>query len=95
VETLEHIMSTEKPPLSLGQIEKRRNALAKFANNQKKSAEVKASLQEMDKVYLHGRGNLKLWTSEILNEIDAIFVQHFMHNGSPYSFSSCPAALNI
>lgn len=34
----------------------------------------------MDEEYLRGRGNLKLWSTEILAKIDMIFIKYFMDN---------------
>jgi hypothetical protein len=35
----------------------------------------------MDEEYLRGRGNLKLWSIEILAKIDMIFIKYSMDNG--------------
>lgn len=93
METLERIVNAKKPPLSLSQIEKSREALVEWGRNKTKQVETKAKLQDMDKEYLRGRGDLSLWTTEILNEIDVLFVGHFMYMGEPIWFLFMPGSV--
>lgn len=89
VETLERIMNEKTPPMTLEEIVAKRDALEDLRNKARIS-ELKTSLQEMDKEYLRGRGNLKLWSTEILAKIDMIFVKYFMDNGEPLRYLFYP-----
>jgi hypothetical protein len=91
IETLEHIANEKKPPLTLGQLERKLDTLKMDRHRHaKKLAETKASLEEMDAEYLSGRGDLSVWTTEILAKLDAIFVVHFIVNGEPVPFLFAP-----
>ena len=55
IETLEHIANEKKPPLMLGQLERKLDTLKMDRHwHTKKLAETKASLEEMDAEYLSG-----------------------------------------
>ena len=73
-------MNKKTLPMSLEEIVAKRNMLEDLRNKAKIS-KLKTSLQEMDKEYLHGQRNLKLWSTEILAKIDMIFIKYFMNNG--------------
>jgi hypothetical protein len=90
VETLERIVNPKKPPLTIGQIDKGRAALVQWGKNKTRLGEARANLQDMEKAYVHGRGDLSLWTTEILNKIDIVFVQHFMLMGDPIYYLFMP-----
>jgi hypothetical protein len=79
-----------KAPLSAGQIGKSREALAKWRNNASRLEETKANLQDMERAYVRGRGDLSLWTTEILDKIDNVFVVHFMYLGDPIYYLFMP-----
>jgi hypothetical protein len=51
---------------------------------------LKAELKEMDEVYLSGRGNLDVWTLEIMNEIGKAFVDNFMEDKESHDFLVLP-----
>ena len=53
-------------------------------------AALKAELKEMDEAYLSGRGNLDVWTPEIMDEIDKAFVDNFMEDKEPLDFLFFP-----
>ena len=59
VETLECIMNEKTLPMSLKEIVTKRDMLEDLRNKVQIS-KLKTSLQEMDKKYLRGQGNLKL-----------------------------------
>ena len=48
----------------------------------------------MEAAYVSGRGNLKLWKCELLDEIDRIFVEHFMKGGEPVDYLFTPHDIN-
>jgi hypothetical protein len=89
VETLERIVNENAPPLSFAEINQKCDEM-KQTRDKKRVAEAKASLQDMEKQYVSGRGNLKLWTTEILAKIDAIFVASFMFDGEPVDYLFMP-----
>jgi hypothetical protein len=93
VETLERITNEKKPPLSLEEVVEKRNGLEDLRNT-RKIPELKASLGKMDKEYLCGRGNLKLWSRDILAEIDLIFTKYFMVNGEPLNYLFYPGNMD-
>ena len=89
VETLERIANPKKPPMKLSEIEEKRNEVNEVQGDEELAA-VKAELKEMDNAYLSGRGNLDVWTPEIMEEIDQAFVNNFMESQEPLDFLFFP-----
>ena len=46
----------------------------------------KTMMASMEKAFCSGRGNLKMWTPELLAAVDDCFVNKFMVNGEPVEF---------
>ena len=85
VETLKHIASPTEPPLGYQEILKKIEEFAE-TDDKTKLEKLKASLSEMDKVYLSGQGDLDQWRYELLDAIDAKFVDNFMVSGEPINY---------
>lgn len=93
---LEHISSPLKPPFSIEKMIDYRN---QFLDCEKSSDErnlICDGLREMRQPFRTGRGDLQRWTPEVLADIDACFVEIFMHEGEPISslFSDYAGAAN-
>ena len=86
-------MNEKTPPMSLEEIVAKRDVLEDLRNKAKIS-KLKMRLQEMDEEYLHGRGNLKLWSTEIFAKIDMIFIKYFMNNGKLLRYLFYPGNTN-
>lgn len=89
VETLERIANPKKPVLKLAEIVAKREAIGE-AQEERAIMKLKKSLKEMDEAYLCGRGDLEMWTPEIMKKIDKCFVENFMSGGEPVDFLFFP-----
>ena len=89
VETLERIANPKKPPMRLSDMEEKRNQMNE-EQDPAVIAALKAELKGMDEAYLSGRGNLDVWTPEIMAEIDEAFVDNFMEDKEPLDFLFFP-----
>ena len=89
VETLERIANPKKPVLKLAEIVEKREAIGE-AHEERAIMKMKKSLKEMDEAYLCGRGDLEMWTPEIMKEIDKCFVENFMSGGEPVEYLFFP-----
>jgi hypothetical protein len=78
---LERIASPDEPPLDLGQLTSKRDEVEYTQPDERE--EVLASLNDMEKVFMRGRGNLEQWTPEVLDAIDKCFRTLFMSGGEP------------
>ena len=97
VEMLDRIANLEKPPMTIKEIEKKRGLMA-AAKTVEEENKIKDSLQKMDQHYIRGRGDMEIWTPELLEEIDNCFVANFMKGGEPMDFlfvPCCPEYLNV
>lgn len=89
VETLERIANLKKLPMKLSELEEKRNMMNEIEDTSELAA-LKAELKEMDDTYLSGRGDLDVWTPEIMAEIDEAFVNNFMDSLEPLDFLFFP-----
>jgi hypothetical protein len=78
---LERIASPDEPPLDLAQIMSKRDEVEYTDPDERE--EVLSSLNDMEKVFMRGRGNLEQWTPEVLDAIDKCFRLLFMSGGEP------------
>ena len=78
---LEHIANPDVLPLDLTQIMNKREEVE--YSEPDKHLEVLASLDDMEKAFMHGRGNFERWTPEVLEVIDKCFRMYFMSGDEP------------
>ena len=81
IEMLERIASPDAPPLELSQIMTKRDEV-EYAESDEREG-VLSSLDEMERVFMRGRGNLEQWTPEVLDAIDKCFKKFFMSGDEP------------
>lgn len=74
MEHLERIANQEKPPLSVEQIKEFRS---KIHSPSDVTDEVRSALAKMEAAFVK-TGNLSFWSREVLDEIDAAFVRHYL-----------------
>lgn len=77
IEMLERLANPEKPPLSIGELEKIREAFMDPTSDKK---ELRSKLEGMADAF-RGRGDLSEWHFEMLDAIDGCFIEHYMPNG--------------
>lgn len=81
IEMLERIANPDAPPLDLTQITNKREEVEYSEPDER--LEVLASLDDMEKAFMRGRGNLERWTLEVLEAIDKCFRTYFMSGDEP------------
>ena len=81
IEMLERIASPDAPPLDLTQITNKREEI-EYAEPSERAG-LLTSLDEMERVFMRGRGSLEQWTPEVLDAIDKCFRTHFMSGDEP------------
>jgi hypothetical protein len=81
IEMLERIANPEEPPLEFSEISSRHDEV-EYAEPEER-AEVLSSLDDMEKVFMRGRGSLEQWTPEVLEAIDKCFRTLFMSGEEP------------
>jgi hypothetical protein len=82
MEMLQRIANPNKPPLTLKEIQDARAAIADTSNIDEEEA-IKGGLLEMDDAFRLGQGSLTDWSPELLDAIDACFVENFIKEGEP------------
>lgn len=79
IEFLERIANRAKPPMALGDIERKKKA---FDEPKADKKALRKDLLEMEAAF-RGRGDLSSWRPEVLDEIDRSFVRNYMPEGDP------------
>jgi hypothetical protein len=78
---LERIASPDAPPLDLSEIMTKRDEVEYAGSDEREG--ILSSLDEMERVFMRGRGNLEQWTPEVLDAIDKCFKTTFMSGDEP------------
>ena len=76
IEILERLANPQKPPLSLGELQKIQRA---FVDPSSDKEELRRKLEGMAEAF-QGRGDVSEWQYEILDAIDECFVDQYMKN---------------
>ena len=77
VEILERLANEDEPPIRRSELEKIRDELGKDDSDK---AGLRARLSVMKEAF-EKRGKATLWSTEVLDKIDACFEEHFTLNG--------------
>ena len=87
VENLERMCNEEAPPMTLAEINEKREAFYVSGWNPAEIGRLREEMKDMEKTFRLGRGDLKQWEPEVLAKIDESFKAVYQSKGESFDIS--------